>query len=343
MSYRKITKLSPCVSTGNIGDFIIDEYCQNILDELFDTCFYVCEPTHEKLCHLSFQNITSSDFSFICGTNLLNSHMRKYKQWNLSLSDVCSFFFFDYPKKALLSINKLRNNINRKKAKKPILFGVGWWQYQDLPDTYTKSLLKLFLSDKYTHSVRDGYTENMLRAAGIENVVNTACPTMWNLTDDFCCGIPKKKSSTVVTTLTDYNIDEQSDLYMMDTLLRNYDKVYVWLQSPADYHQLMNSRFCEKIHVIPPTLRDYDRFLCETDSDYIGTRLHGGIRALNFKHRSLIIAVDNRAVEISKDTNLPVILRTNISEQLETRINCEDSISIHLPTENICRWKSQFH
>ena len=60
------------------------------------------------------------------------------------------------------------------------------------------------LDSTYLHSVRDSYTEKKLKQIGIDNVINTSCPTMWRLTEEFCSHIPCKKQDTVVTTITDY-------------------------------------------------------------------------------------------------------------------------------------------
>ena len=77
-------------------------------------------------------------------------------------------------------------------------------------------------------------------------------------------------------------------------------------------------------------------------ADYIGNRLHAGIFALNAGCRSMIIGIDHRALEIGKDTGLPVIQRETIKEQLEEWIYEEQPVQISLPWENINRWKQQF-
>ena len=46
--------------------------------------------------------------------------------------------------------------------------------------------------------------------------------------------------------------------------------------------------------------------------EYIGTRLHGGIRALQHGRRTMIIAVDGRAMEKKKDIHLPVVDRNTL-------------------------------
>lgn len=223
-----------------------------------------------------------------------------------------------------------------------VLLGVGWWQYQPEPNLYTKTLLKKILSTQVIHSVRDGYTEKMLKSAGIHNVLNTGCPTMWGLTPEKVNRVPTHKGKNVVTTLTKYMQDDELDKYLLDVLLANYENVYVWLQAIEDYNQLQRMGYGKRVQAIAPTLEAYNTLLKNEEIDYIGTRLHGGIHALNNEKRILIIAVDNRAKEISKDTNLPVIDREKVKERLESMINGSWKTKTELPTDNINRWKAQF-
>jgi hypothetical protein len=53
----------------------------------------------------------------------------------------------------------------------------------------------------------------------------------------------------------------------------------------------------------------------------------------------MIIAVDNRALEIAKDTNLNVINRNNL-DPVMTFINSPYFTDIKLPLENIEKWRS---
>ena len=75
---------------------------------------------------------------------------------------------------------------------------------------------------------------------------------------------------------------------------------------------------------------------------YVGTRLHAGIHALNQKVRTIILAVDNRATEMGKDFNLPVIQRTQVEEKLQIMIQSTWRTKISIPKENIQKWKMQF-
>lgn len=335
----KIAKLNPSVSSENMGDHIILEYCQEIFEEIFGQALYVNIPTRERLPLRSRRHVATSDYAFVCGTNLLASNMNQRKQWNIGIRDAIKISTANISKKEWLDIAAVKRKYQENKV---ILLGAGWWQYQQAPNKYTDILLNLILSHKVIHSVRDSYTEKKLREIGIHNVVNTACPTMWNLTESFCAEIPTEKSSKVITTLTNYNMETEKDDRFLETLCHNYEQVYVWLQAIEDQKYLQSLKCCKHVKVIPPNLTAYDQFLNDNQVDYIGTRLHGGIRALNKKKRTLILAVDNRAVEISKDTNLPVIKRKDADQDLEKWICNSFETKINLPIDNIQKWKNQF-
>ena len=63
---------------------------------------------------------------------------------------------------------------------------------------------------------------------------------------------------------------------------------------------------------------------------------------MNMGCRSLILAVDNRASEIAKDTNLPVLPRGGNLDVLEEQICSAWETQIDLPTTAIRQWKNQF-
>ena len=152
-----------------------------------------------------------------------------------------------------------------------------------------------------------------------------------------------KKADTVITALTDYSRDYEADSYLIEKLSSNYEKVYVWLQGSNDYDYLKQLQQFNNLEAISGGVDSLTGFLRSgIELDYIGTRLHAGIHALNCGIRSMIIAIDNRALEISKDTTLPVIPRHQLKELLLSAINEERPTIINLPWENINRWKSQF-
>lgn len=340
IAFQKIVKLSPVISSQNIGDQIINYYCNKILDELFPMHMDVSIPTHEHLSTIGARHITSADYSFVCGTNLLCSDLKHNHQWNLNRLDISRIEYSLCKRKDFLRPWVL---LKKKTASHVLLLGAGWFQYEGQPNHYTINLYKHILSATGIHSVRDSYTERKLRDIGVENVLNTSCPTMWSLTPEHCRKIPIHKANRVVTTLTDYHKDCGSDELMLDILLRNYDEVYVWLQAIEDYEYLKKMKAFNQVHIIAPNLSAYDEVLHNPDIEYVGTRLHGGIYALNAYKRTLIIATDNRALEISNDTGLPVIKRDEIETKLEELIINDRQTNIILSEENIAMWKNQFN
>ena len=305
-----VVLLDTSLGTKNVGDCIIMENCEKQLGKVLDL---------KNAQHISTHKLNTKDFDgkykFLCGTNILSCRMRQYGLW------------------------KLPRNLNSYHD--IILLGVGVDSYNNKSDFYTRYLLRYMLSKNYIHSVRDSFAESCLKNMGFDNVINTGCPTMWGLTPEHCSKIPTKKANNVICTITDYCRDEQNDKKMLEILLSNYEHVYLWLQGSEDEDYIQSLRLKDKITIVPNELSEYDKILQLEDLDYVGTRLHAGIRALSAGHRTIIISIDNRAESISKDTGLPIILRNEISEKLESRIKSNFSTIIDLPWENIKRWVNQ--
>ncbi|WP_338487558.1 polysaccharide pyruvyl transferase family protein [Ruoffia tabacinasalis] len=319
---KKVTILDTSIATANLGDEIIVDAVENELYKIFNekTMFFHV-PTHERMGLSSYRLIKQSNNAFVGGTNLLSSNYRivRPNQWRYS--------FFDTK---FIDKNKI------------VLLGVGWANYENNPGILAKEFYKRAISEKYIHSVRDSYTETKLKSIGIKNVINTGCATMWNFTPEFCSTIPMEKSKNVVFTLTDYRQDKINDQKLINYLEKLYNKVYFWPQGAKDF-EYFNSLKHSKIRIINPTLRSFDELLkTESDLDYVGTRLHGGIRALQNRIRTLIIGVDNRATEKKKDFNLNVLDRKQI-DRLPEIINFSFETNIKLNLENITDWKSQFY
>ncbi|CAN5194791.1 N/A [soil metagenome] len=315
---NKILVYDTSIASANTGDSIIMDAVYRELTSIFENDYLINVPTHIGL-KLNDQRKLNRDCDTVIvgGSNLLSSNMNDYNQWRINMTD--SLFL-----------------------KKAILLGVGWWQYQEPPNLYTRTLLKRVLSKNLIHSVRDEYTEIKLKHIGFENVLNTGCPTLWKLTVDHCEEITEKKSGSVVFTLTDYNKDTKNDLSMIDTLLKNYSHIHFWPQGSGDLSYLKSINKLENINVLGNTLTDFDELLNNTEGlDYIGTRLHGGIRALQRKRRTIIISIDNRAKEMGKNYNLPVIEREQVSD-LDDLINSKMEIRIKLPVDAINSWRNQF-
>lgn len=308
--------LDVSLGSDNIGDHVIMDYCLQACSVALATDRFDRVPTHRYAPELDH---IRGKLKILCGTNLIYTHMEQSTQWAFP-HDVRNF-----------------DNL--------CMLGVGM---QDLGidepfSEYSLELLHLLLDNKWLHSVSDGYTMRRLREIGIKNVVNTACPTMWNLTPAHCSSIPKDKAPCCVATVTCHLPDADTDAYMLQTLLSEYKHVFIWLQGPYDY------TYCLKgvvdptaFTILPPSLEALDRVLERDDVDYVGTRLHAGIRALNHGRRSLVVTVDNRARHISQDTGLPTLERTELGEKLTDWINGSYATEIVLPEEAIAAWKAQF-
>ncbi len=143
-----------------------------------------------------------------------------------------------------------------------------------------------------------------------------------------------------MTTLTFYKKNKSKDREILNLLSDHYETVYLWLQGLSDFDYLKELKI-EKMNliVIPPSLELYDAILEEQNIDYVGTRLHAGIRALQKNVRTLILAVDNRASEIGRDINLNVINRDQ-TELILPFINNSYQTQLKLPKQNIFNWKN---
>jgi polysaccharide pyruvyl transferase WcaK-like protein len=312
--------LNTSIASENAGDFIIMEAAARRIDECLPLAYKVHLTTHEKLSRASLRLQKGIAFNIACGTNLLHSHMEVIRQWKVGF--VTSFYL-----------------------KPVVLLGVGWrGQAKRRTTFYTRMLLRSLLSSEYLHSVRDSYTEERLRQIGIRNVVNTACATMWDLTPEHCAEVPAEQGEDVVMTLTDYSRDPERDRQLLDLLKRSYRRVYFWRQGADDLAYLATLAGTKEVEILPSSLRAYDDLLADRSLslDYVGTRLHGGIRALQHKRRTWIIGVDHRAIENERDFHLPVLYRYSPTADLQQAIRSPAPCDVRIPQENIRRWRGQF-
>lgn len=320
---QKILLLDTSVGSDNKGDDIIMECVRQELSPILKNNFEYTLPTHVSPFHwyqvwrnsLRLQSYSNCRLKFVGGTNILAKNMlTHYPQWNINL-------------------------FNCKPLSGSILVGVGAGAGEH-KDWYTRRLYRKVLNHNYYHSCRDErtkqYVENIL---GLK-AINTGCVTMWMLTPDFCRSIPTTKSDKVVFTLTNGKYDER-DQILIDTLKRSYKDVYFWPQGVSDYDYLHAYNNIDGITILPASKQAYDRFLTDFDTDYVGTRLHGGIYAMRHKRRSIIIIIDERAREINRSNNL-VCLEKNDITQLEGIINSEIETKIRMDYVKINSWKEQF-
>ena len=114
---------------------------------------------------------------------------------------------------------------------------------------------------------------------------------------------------------------------LIQILKKNYNNLVFFPQGPDDEKYLQS--FEVKPKIIERDFNAFKNFTKKNKFDYIGTRLHAGIYCLEHFKRSIIIGVDNRAIEIGKDSNLLVIQeKTSMNENL---IKSEIKTKILLP------------
>jgi len=325
-----ITLLDPALQdqrgtlSNNLGDVIIYESVSQILKELFPNDEIVRISTHSNIEDWQRKVIKESKYTFIGGSNLLSSDLKTYNQWKLSDSK----WYYYFPNLSNL-----------------ILLAVGWWQYQHKPTFTTRYFYNSVLSHKRFHSVRDGYTLDKMKNMGITNTLNTSCITTWDL-QGLSVNRKNLNNKDCIFTLTDYNQNPDLDNRLINLLIESYsDYLYYFPQGSFDeqYIQSLESfkKNASRIKIINRTnAAFYD--LLDSNIDYIGTRLHGGVKCLQNAMNSLIIAVDNRAIEIGKDINLPVVKRDDF-ESIKSWIEGKEIFSpISLPIKQIKIWKDQF-
>lgn len=302
------------ICDNNLGNQIIMEAVNKYLREIFPNAFFIKLPYLDTIGIEAVKYLDQSNYIFLGGTNALSSEMEKYKQIGIDHNNY-------------LSIKHL------------LLMGVGWWQYQGSVSPYTEKILRYCLHSNLYHSVRDTYTRNKLSSIGINNVLVTGCPTLWGLTHEHCKQIKRVKSDNLLLSFTNYS-QEKRDVDLFKLLRKNYKDIYLWVQGPEDLAYART--IAKEIKIIPPQLDALDELLAsDIDIDYIGTRLHAGIRAMQFKRRSIIIGIDNRAIEMQKDIHFPLVLRDHL-DSLQQRIYDEFETKLNIPFDKINKWKLQF-
>ena len=315
--------LDTSVASDNKGDDIIMECVRKELRFLLKGNYENTLPTHVSPFHWyqvwrnssRVRSYANCELKFIGGSNILcKDLLTHYPQWNI-------------------------NWFNCKPLAGSIGVGIGAGA-GDRSNWYTRRMYQRVLSHDYFHSVRDERTKDYVEGLGLK-AINTGCVTMWMFTPDFCRTIPTHKSNTVVFTLTKKNAQDKDDQFLIDTLKENYSDVYFWPQGLEDYNYFHKFSNIEGIHVLPAIKDDYDEFLTNNETDYVGTRLHGGIYAMRHGRRAIILAIDERAREINKVNNLNCLDKREI-RSLPELINSEIETCITMDFDAIHQWKAQF-
>jgi polysaccharide pyruvyl transferase WcaK-like protein len=313
---KNITIVDTSINTDNIGDEIIMEAVNDIIADLFHDFYIFRVPSHDLISDRARMFIRLSSWCFVGGTNLLSS---EFKPWNLWRLDGLA--------------------VNAFGSSRTICLGVGWNDYMSPPSPEMTEIYKTALSSDHIHAVRDQYTGQHLQTIGISSAF-TSCPTTWQLTPNHCASIPTSKADSAVITLSAWRSDIEMDKLWIDAVRKKYKKIFFFPQMFDDYSYFRKLGY-DDIIVAASTLKSYDQFLEKNDVDFIGTRLHGGIRALQKGRRALILSIDNRAAELGKDTGLPVLPRSD-TPAISHWIQADRPTELILPQDAIDRWKAQF-
>lgn len=321
---EKIVLFDTKQGTQNLGDYIIMEAILKEMNYVLKNKFVTHFSTHTPIARF-YQNFNnnvvrracdSAKYKFVCGTNII-----KYSLKVLSPDFNINIFNIPYYKDS-------------------ICIGVGCGVNAKKTDLYTKNIYRHILSKDYVHSVRDERTKEFLESIGVK-AINTGCPTLWGFTEEKCKKIPTKKAENVIFTLTSYKKNPKEDQMLIDILKKNYKKVYFWVQGSEDMEYFESLSNTDEIEIVNPTLESFKEKLQEKSIEYVGTRLHAGICAMQNNKRSIILAIDNRSKDMFKTYNLNIVDINNINE-LEEKINSEFTTNIVVDFEKINNWKKQF-
>lgn len=315
------------IGTFNRGDDIILNSAQECLAPLINQSYVMRLGTHISNLNLyhylrnskKLKFVDECDYKFVLGTNLLTSNViRTIGQWAVG-------------------------PLSKRLYKDSIMVGVGITKDNQKPTLCTKAFYKDILRKDIAHSVRDEQSKKMLESICDVKVINTGCPTLWGLTPEVCNRIPVQKAKNVVFTVSGqkkYQNPERDQL-LLSIVEANYDKIYFWVQTYED-EGYFKSLKCEKDVQYVYSLKEYGAICDNGDVDYVGTRLHGGIFAMQHGVRSVIVEIDHRAKGFREINNINTISRDNL-EGLSDYVNGTIKTEVHLKDAEIKEWITQFY
>lgn len=325
---KRAVLFDPSQGTSNIGDQIIRRAIDRELHELLEGHFVVRYGTHTPLATFGsylrgsrnqiISNCESASLKLICGTNILKENLFH------------------------LNNDWVVGPISSRLYEGSVLVGAGLSGNGEAHvNAYTRKIYDRVLSHDRIHSVRDDKSAEFLRNLGFE-AINTGCPTTWNFVHNNLHDKDwNKNRETVVFTLTDYAPDPIHDEKLIDILLDTYKNVYFWPQGVGDSAYFATLKpFSSSIIQLAPALDAYMNFLESNDCDYIGTRLHGGVLAQELGRRTIILAVDDRARDMSATAPIVTVERFDVANISDAKSAWPVPIN-DISDEPIQRWKRQ--
>lgn len=274
----KVGVLAPWAATNNLGDYVIGDAC---VSALWDHGIAVSEayPTHIRPPLRHLRRAVRRQHLVLAGTNALDARMES----NLR--------FWVTPDLAACYRHKV------------ILMGVGWGTYNTRITKYSRWVIEQLLDPEALHSVRDSFTGRVLSALGYRVEV-TGCPSTWGL---HLPGPDPERPSRAIATFTHSNRpDPRRDSQWLAELADLFDE---WSVQPMEFSDVAYALELgvPASRILPVSLQSFNHHLSTSPVTVVGTRLHAGIRALQFGRQAVIIAIDNRAREMAADFRLPVV------------------------------------
>ena len=315
--------LDTSIASDNIGDEIIMEAVRGETRQLASDAYWTTSSSHDGLGPFGRGQVERADWVVLGGTNALHSRFQ--------LADMVSWTL--RAKELPLIEGKL------------VLWGVGAQVRHEKIDPRQKDLLTGLLADAVPHGVRDRSAHLLLEKLG-KNATWVGCPTLWEQAGRKIG--TSERPSTVCLSLTAHRPDRHRDRELLEQLRRGYRRCCFWPQQPRDLaylRDLVGPDEARAFAVLPPNLEALDEFLRTTETDYVGTRVHGGIRAIQHGRWSVILGIDHRAEEIVGRVGIPVLPRKLVGE-LESLMSDRKPYRIQLPTVALQRfrefWRTQW-
>lgn len=299
----------------NLGDLIISRASKREIQHMFsDDVQIEAIPSHAKLGKRSYEIIEKSDHVIVGGSNLFWFRLFPRASWPLGVTDLF-------------------------KLKNVTFLGVGWGSYDITTGPFGKATCKRIFDPSSVNSFRDQYSVQKAVELNIPNPIFTGCQTTWI----FGRGHEINQSDYAkkcIFTLTDYAKDSLRDRQLIETLKSFYgeDNLYFWPQGKKDQEYVLTLNFSPD-RILDYSLESFTNFCMAGDVDYVGTRLHGGIYAMELGAKAIIIAVDNRATEMGADLGLTIVERTELNT-LPDLLGRKISGQLNIPNDNIATWCS---
>ena len=324
---KRLVEFDTAIGTANLGDEIILQSFRNEMHSLYDECFVMRFGTHLInftnariiLGGKKIQFLNKADYKIIAGTNLLSRNIQKTAgQWPVY-------------------------GLNKYLYEDSILAGVGLTLEPGMPTPKTVKFYKSVLRQDFAHSVRDEESRVFLESMGF-SAINTGCPTLWGITEERCKSIPREKADCVIFSLSGFQAQQsrEYDQVLIDVLRDEYKELSFWCQTNQDEDYLDSFENTGNIPRVY-SLEKFAEILDAGNIDYVGTRLHGGIMAIQHGVRTIVITIDQRARGFQQSNNLKTCERKEVRDKLPKMIENSFETQITVNHEAINTWKRQFN